>query len=110
MTHGTPNPSDGPTLQQLFLAEGSPAREVEFILVEEIGSRAWRVRSRWIGPDTPLPQSTFALTEATVEDMREQVKAVADQCGLATHYLPSQPLPFHAPAVFLLTKQRQTSS
>jgi hypothetical protein len=102
MRYGTPTPSDGPTLRQLFPAEGSD-RVVEFILVEQIGSRAWRVRSRWIGQE--IPQSTLALTEATVEDMREQAQIVADQCGLVTHYLPSQPLPFHAPAVFLLTKR-----
>jgi hypothetical protein len=102
MTHGRPTPSDGPTLQQLFPAEGS-RREVEFILVEQIGSRGWRVRSRWIHQD--MPQSTFALTEATVEDMREQAHIVAGQCGLVIHYLPSQPLPFHAPAVLLLTKR-----
>ena len=98
-----PTPSDGPTLQHLFLAGDSPIREVEFVLVEEIGSRGWRVRSRWKGQHTP-PQSMFALTEATVDDMRDQVEAVAERFGLAVHYLPSQPLPFHAPAVFLVTK------
>jgi hypothetical protein len=102
MRPGAPTPSDGPTLRQLFPAEGSD-REVEFILVEQVGSRAWRIRSRWMGHD--MPQSTFALTEATVEDMQEQARVVADQCGLVAHYLPPQPLPFHAPAVLLLTKQ-----
>jgi hypothetical protein len=102
MTHGSPTPSDGPTLQQLFPAEGS-GREVEFILVEQVGWRGWRVRSRWM--DQGVPQSTFALTEATVEGMREQAQTVADRCGLVAHYLPSQPMPFHAPAVLLLTKR-----
>jgi hypothetical protein len=102
-----PTPSDGPTLQHLFLADDSPIREVEFVLVEEIGGRAWRVRSQWRGEDTP-PQSIFALTEATINDMRDQVEAVAEHFGLVVHHLPSQPLPFHAPAVFLLTKAAAT--
>lgn len=102
MDHPSSNPPCGPTLQELFPAEGS-GRAVECIMVEQINSRAWRVRSRWM--DQGVPQSTFALTTATIENMKAQAQVVADRSGLVIHYLPRQPHPVHAPAVLLLIRR-----
>jgi hypothetical protein len=85
----------------MFPAEGL-GRQYEFIVAEQVGSSAWRVRSRWV--ENGICQSAFALIEATADDLREQAHTVAEPCGLVVHHLPSQPLPFHAPEVMILSR------